>query len=131
MIVTHPNNMGYLSSLQIGDGEENFHRICGIEIHEDSFMPERSIQEVWEPPQTSRFVTYGPEDESWMRPIGLGTVKQVDIGPLFIEMQDKVDHLVMEMLYEPFADDALFRYRARFLESLSYLPRPMMLNCIV
>lgn len=131
MIIIHPNNMGYLSSLKIGDDEGNFHRISGIEILEDSMIPERNIEEMWEPPQPSRFVTYGPEDESWMRPLGLGTVKQIDVGPLFVEMREAGGDWVIEMICEPFTDDSLFRDRCQFLKSFPPLAASMMLNFIV
>lgn len=28
----------------------------------------------WLPPTGDRFVEYGPEDEKWMRPLGLGSI---------------------------------------------------------
>lgn len=31
----------------------------------------------WKPPAGGRFIEYGPEDEHWMRPAGLGTLEPV------------------------------------------------------
>lgn len=47
-------------------------------------VPERDIEERWVPPEPERFVSYGPEDECWARPLGLGSIEYIDRGPLFL-----------------------------------------------
>ena len=52
-------------------------------------IPERDLREQWCPPEDDRFCGYGPEDEYWMRPLGLGTIKTIDVGPLLLAIEDK------------------------------------------
>lgn len=84
MIFTHPNNRKYLDDLtragHYGAG------LYGIGIQFNELIPERRIETKWQPPAAERFVEYDPADESWMRPLGLGTLREVDSGPLFYEM---------------------------------------------
>ena len=79
VVITHPNNRRYV--------EETFRQqaidsIFGVEIRLSESTPERKTEVVWEPPAGDRFCEYGPEDEEWMRPLGIGT-RTVDHGPLF------------------------------------------------
>jgi hypothetical protein len=46
-------------------------------------LPIRKTRQDWHPPVDDRFCIYGPEDEGWMRPLGLGRFETVDEGPLF------------------------------------------------
>lgn len=90
---THPNNVAILRQtlpeLQ-RKPEGSFDPFTfmpvfnGIDIVTDKLLPERDIEQKWHPPASgSRFYEYGPEDEHWMRPAGLGTIKAIDKGPLF------------------------------------------------
>lgn len=71
--------------------------IADIPMHYSDTVPERDLREQWFPPAGDRFCEYGPEDEHWMRPLGLGTVKTIDFGPLIIQMQERFTMRVMEM----------------------------------
>lgn len=64
------------------------HTLCGVPVRFSEHVPARSTRERWVPPEGSRFCEYGPEDESWMRPLGLGTVVEDDTGPCYFKVQD-------------------------------------------
>ncbi len=88
-IITHPTNrdalMDAIGATVYPDGM--YHglpdTLLGIPIMLNDAIPERDIEEVWHPPKDGRFTTYGPEDEDWMRPLGMGRFEYVDRGPLF------------------------------------------------
>lgn len=59
--------------------------LYGIRIQTDRNVPRRRLREVWSPP-VDPFVQYEPADEAWLRPAGLGRVRQVDDGPYIMAM---------------------------------------------
>lgn len=63
-------------------------RLCGLPVEFSEFIPERSTHQEWDAPDGDRFTEYGLEDEKWMKPLGLGTVRTVDDGPAFFLIDD-------------------------------------------
>lgn len=55
----------------------------GIPFTFSPYIPERKTRKEWRPPAGDRFCEYGPEDEAWMRDLGLGYFVEVDEGPVF------------------------------------------------
>ena len=80
-------------------------------------IPERSTKARWVPPAGDQFCEYGPEDEAWMRPLGLGTVVVEDAGPCYFKVQEPSFAVTLPdadfpLLREPL-DDAMIRFRHR------------------
>ena len=97
MILTHPNNRKLLEEgLRAGrpdpldDGLKawGLDPLLGLPVRFTDTIPERNTRQDWHPPEGSRFCDYGPEDEAWMRPLGLGRIETVDLGPLFYDVPD-------------------------------------------
>jgi hypothetical protein len=82
--VMHPNNAKLFPAAKSPAAFAS--PLYGIPVHFDKAIPERKLRTKWHPPKGSRFVEYGPEDEPWMRPLGLGSVETVDDGPLIVEV---------------------------------------------
>lgn len=62
--------------------------------------------EKWHPPAGDRFTEYGPEDEKWMRPLGLGTVRDHGLAGLY----DVVDeHMELVGYYHISPTDRMYR----------------------
>lgn len=55
--------------------------LSGTPIRFSEMVPARHMEHVWHPPEAERFVSYGLEDEIWMRPLGLGRIETIDRGP--------------------------------------------------
>lgn len=66
-------------------------------IKYDDSMPTRNLEQVWVPPPPGKFCVYGPEDESWMKPLGVGRWQTVDHGPLFYMMDESKFRFDMKM----------------------------------
>ena len=64
--------------------------INGVPVIFDEAVPLNSFKEVWYPPEPERFVGYGPEDECWMRPLGLGRIELIDEGPCYFLMNEPI-----------------------------------------
>lgn len=91
MIVTHPDNKPLLDEVVRLAG------VIGFDLSAEyrqprylEFMNARRYREAWQPPAENRFVAYGPEDEAWMRPLGIGRLIQVDDGPLIYRVDDRM-----------------------------------------
>ena len=56
--------------------------IYGFDLYYNESMPKWATG--WIPPEAERFVEYGPEDESWARPLGLGHIGELVGQPLFM-----------------------------------------------
>ena len=85
-LLIHPNNRQYLEQMfaPAAQGGSPFTAmIYGTEVTFSETAPERFTHEEWQPPTGDRFTAYGPEDEKWMKPLGLGTTRTVDDGPAF------------------------------------------------
>ena len=82
-VLTHPSNSKVLRDALPVDEGSNIDPLATIPIEYRSWVPPRRTRKVWHPPKGGRFVEYGPEDEHWMRPLGLGTVEEVDEGEAF------------------------------------------------
>lgn len=82
--------------------------LTGHQIRFNSAIPERDVRHDWNAPEGGRFCEYGPEDEVWMRPAGLGTTRTVDNGPLFYMLDLRSPG--SEFKFTPFPDisDAFF-----------------------
>lgn len=101
-IITHPANKRYLSKLfESVRGDKQIDKLSGTPIEFLETMPERNIERVWLPPADSRFVGYGPEDEEWMKPLGLGRMVEVDGGPLFCLIQNPAWQGRVAAIYGP------------------------------
>ena len=74
--------------------------LCSMPVYFSEFIPERNLIEQWCPPEGDRFCDYGPEDEMWMRHLGLGTIKTIDMGPLILKMQDRINKRIEDMLFD-------------------------------
>lgn len=91
-ILTHPNNRKLIVQAASGmaiDLPECSFTLDGIPVVFSEWMRERKTRDVWHPPSGDRFCGYGPEDETWMRPLGLGRLETIDDGPLFLKMVDQ------------------------------------------
>lgn len=82
MIVTHPNNKRFLDSLPKAEAGGFGDCLYGEQVVFDRHMQERRTHQKWHPP-LDRFVEYGPEDESWCRFFGMGSLETIDDGPAF------------------------------------------------
>lgn len=100
-LITHPDNLSILRALKHPEsGLPASAWIDGLMVCTNTLMERRRIREVWHPPASERFVEYGPEDEAWARPLGLGRVERVDDGPLFYLVKDPP--WLMEFFADPF-----------------------------
>lgn len=84
-LMLHPANRKYLEEVSFPDATPLVARdfLMGMPYTLSEAVPERQTHEEWTPPEGSRFTEYGPEDEAWMKPLGLGTTRVVDDGPAF------------------------------------------------
>lgn len=94
-ILMHPDNREYFERLfeKRGPWVWDFippPSIDGIPVVFDRAIPPRNLREVWHPPEAERFVSYGPEDECWMRPLGLGRIEVIDEGPCYFVMNEPI-----------------------------------------
>lgn len=81
VIYCHPENMQLLVDVfnrytvsPVRPAPRLLTTMFGIPIHESEHVPRTAKEEVWKPPRDERFCSYSPEDEKWMRPLGLGEV---------------------------------------------------------
>lgn len=104
-IVTNPKNRELLE--QAVAQVPAIIELIGVRFRFDEHLPARRIRQTFTPP-TSRFVEYGPEDETWLQWAGLGIWTTVDEGPLFysideslcgVRIFDRVDHRIVEPRY--------------------------------
>lgn len=79
-----------------------------IPIHFDPNMQERDIEEVWHPPEDSRFCGYGPEDEVWMRPLRIGRFEYIDKGPLIYKVDKSLFFRVFDNYHTPLLNSGRF-----------------------
>ena len=113
-VVTHPNNRGFLQRLLPETGQfETLGSVTGIDVIFDEAVEERDIEERWYPPPAEKFVEYGPEDEHWMRPLGLGRIERIDRGPKFVSM--KIPVPVVDLEVPDFDYDAMSKMAMRYL----------------
>ena len=83
-LLVHPKNRALLEEAAgIGKPGSIVDSLSGVPVRFTEGVPERITHTEWDAPPPSAFVEYGPEDEAWMRPLGLGTVRTVDDGPGF------------------------------------------------
>lgn len=85
-LLIHPNNRKHLEQMfaTVERGGTPFlPMLTGIDVTFSETAPERITHEEWDAPEGGRFAGYGPEDEKWMKPLGLGTTRVVDGGPAF------------------------------------------------
>ncbi len=93
-LISHPENREYLlqrfgeDPILGASGVSLFDFPIGIEVQWNADMAPRRIREVWHAPTGDRFTEYGPEDEAWARPLGLGRIEAIDEGPLFYLIDD-------------------------------------------
>lgn len=99
-IVTHPNNLNLFEKVAFSGQPRGSFVADGIKIITNEHVAERRISERWVPP-TEAFTEYGPEDEEWMRPLGLGTVEYIDEGPLFYEMDQSAFYMPFQFQIAP------------------------------
>ncbi len=120
-LLMHPDTAklvkGQFASLKLGDSDV---RLAGnglfrMEIVESQFMDRTRWDERWVPPNGGRFFELTSRDESWARPLGLGHVEKIDMGPLIIEINDKA----MEMMALP------MQYATGFFSPPMLTPRGM------
>ena len=74
-------------------------RLYSFPVYFSDAVPERNLHEQWCPPECDRFCDYGPEDETWMRPLGLGTIKTIDMGPLVLRIQERMRTRIDELMF--------------------------------
>lgn len=86
LIITHPDNRPFLDEVRQASPGLFDHPLYGVRVQYCEFMPPTADR--WEPPAAGRFTTYGPEDEAWMRPLGLG--RMVPGQPLFHFVDQKL-----------------------------------------
>ena len=84
--ITHPNNRALLESALEPAVQEPGSMWLSNEIKFDPNVSERRTKQVWHPPAGDSFVEYEATDEAWMRPLGLGRVEEIDLGPAFYRM---------------------------------------------
>lgn len=83
-LLIHPNNRHlFEQAVEVGKPGSVVDSLGGVPVRFTEAVPERITHKEWDAPPPSKFVEYGPEDEAWMRPLGLGTVRTVDEGPGF------------------------------------------------
>lgn len=110
MFLVHPNNVPALQKAVRADEYVDHVRrhddrifldvsLSAIPIYVSESIPERRVTERWIPPAGDKFVEYGPEDEHWMRPLGLGMVEQIDAGPLIYSMNSNVMDRVENFIF--------------------------------
>lgn len=113
--------------------------LFGIPLIESDHLPERFYNSVWHPPEGDRFVEYDSSDEAWMRPLGLGRVEQIDMGPYILLMQEKLNLKIEGILSEVlsgvnFTDigDHLRStpFKIKAFESMLDIPRPFRFTSI-
>jgi hypothetical protein len=79
----HPENLERLKR-ELGHGPYfGVPLFATMPLYTSSALPRRFTKEIWHPPAESRFAEYGPEDEVWMRPLGLGRIEVKDNGPAY------------------------------------------------
>lgn len=101
-VFVHPNNLPLIESAfdkanpSRSSAFTPLSMMVGLPVEVTGAVPERDIEEVWHPPEAERFVSYGPEDECWARPLGLGSIERIDKGPAFW-IVDTPDFLSLQM----------------------------------
>lgn len=87
-IAMHPDNLEWFkrNCHTITPRSEGFNlaapNLAGIPIKTFDHFPRRFVERTYVPPAPERFVEYGPEDEAWMKPLGLwGWFIEKDLGP--------------------------------------------------
>lgn len=53
-------------------------------------VQERDLKTEWVPPPAGRFTELTSEDEEWAEPLGLGTFRTVDLGPVIYRINQSV-----------------------------------------
>jgi len=117
VIYTHPNNLKLLKDATLPDdvtivakaSKEIYPSdlFAGEKVQTNKYLPERRVIEKWHPPPSERFIEYEYSDEEWLRPLWIGLVEQIDDGPLFYYVNEKLlynDFLRMPLakfLWEP------------------------------
>ncbi len=91
IILTNPENEKHLKGLggSLGLPDTNHPlRLDRYPVRFDPHIPPRNIEHKWEPPAADydKFIEYDKSDEKWARVLGLGTVHEIDHGPLFYAM---------------------------------------------
>jgi hypothetical protein len=80
--VMHPANRDAFDEIVASVSQPAF----GCKVFMEDGAPIRSIRKKWHPPAGDRFTEYGPEDEEWMRPLGLGRIEEIDEGPVIFAL---------------------------------------------
>lgn len=91
-ILIHPANADELNRVPCSSSDP-ITELAGLRIVYSRAVPLRATKDVWHPPESDRLCVYGPEDECWMRPLGLGYVETVDDGPWIAVMENGVPDL--------------------------------------
>lgn len=86
VILTHRANLAYFARMPNWRHSEELVKGFRYYVFADDMIEERDVSEIWHPPPAERFVEYGPQDEHWMRPLGLGRIERIDRGPKFYVM---------------------------------------------
>lgn len=104
-ILIHPANSGVFDRIPRAKSDP-LTELAGMRIVYSRAAPLRATEDQWHPPQSDRFCEYGPEDEAWMRPLGLGRIETVDTGPWMAVVENGVPSVLKHPLSEP-----AFRFR--------------------
>ncbi len=78
---------------------ENYELIPDVSLCD--LVPENDLQTRWVPPPAGRFTELTASDESWARPLGLGHLETVDLGPVIYRIKSRLRDLFKAGLFSP------------------------------
>ncbi len=76
-----------------------------IKVTPNDWIPDNLVTQKWHPPASGQFTELEVSDEAWARPLGLGSVEQIDKGPLILKIAERtleaLNVRVLETVIEP------------------------------
>lgn len=116
LIITHARNGVAMVGAFLQNSKGVLDLLSRVDVQFVEWIPERNIVERWDPPIGGRFFCYGPEDEPWARPLGLGRVTREDRGALFFLLKGgaRLSHHKIQTLGQTFIAPPPFDFNTPF-----------------
>lgn len=85
----------------------------------NDLVPQNDLQTRWVPPPAGRFTELTAEDECWARPLGLGRLETIDLGPVIYKINQRLTDWLQHEMLNPLPLSGLF---APYSSTISELP---------
>ncbi len=79
-----------------------------LDVVLDDLVPQNDMTTRWVPPAAGQFTELTAEDEAWARPLGLGRVESVNLGPLIYKMKGQLSDWLNEEMLKPMPIPGMF-----------------------